>query len=119
MKKKKVTLTDIKKALNLKVLFGDALLEREIECGYISDVLSNVIGRSKPGDIWVTYQGHPNIIAVAVLKHLSAIIIIGGREPEKETVEKARKEKIPLLSSELPAFEIVGRLYDMGISGLH
>ena len=119
MQKKKRTLLDIKKTLDLNVLFGDDLLNREIECGYISDVLSNVMGKAKPGDIWVTYQGHPNIVAVAILKHLAAIIIIGGREPEKGTIKKAEEEKIPLLTSELPAFEIVGKLYDMGISGLH
>ncbi len=47
----------------------------------------------------------------------SAIIIIGGRQPEKQTLAKAEEEKIPLLLTELPAFEVVGRLYQMGISG--
>jgi predicted transcriptional regulator len=56
-------------------------------------------------------------VAVASLKEIAGIIIIGGREPEKTTLAKADEEKIPILLTNLPAFEVVGRLYKMGISG--
>jgi serine kinase of HPr protein (carbohydrate metabolism regulator) len=53
------------------------------------------------------------------LRELAAIIIVQGRQPEKETVEKAEREGIPILGSPLHTFELVGRLYQMGISGMH
>lgn len=119
MKSKKITLLDITRALNLKVACGEEYLDREIEAGYASDLLSDVMANTKKGDIWVTRQAHPNIAAVAVLRKLSGIIIINNCQPEEETVKKAVKSKVPIMTSELPAFELVGRLYEFGIHGLH
>jgi len=75
------------------------------------------MANAKAGDVWVTLQVHQNIVAVAALKELAAVILIGGRQPERQTLAKAEEENIPLLLSELPAFEVAGRLYQMGISG--
>jgi len=115
--KRKIKLIDILKNFNLKVECGEQSLEREVEGGYVSDLLSDVMAHSKKGDIWITLQGHPNIIAVAVLKELAGIIVVNGRRPEEETVKKATKEKIPIMTTDLTGFEIVGKIYEMGIHG--
>jgi hypothetical protein len=98
---------------------GEAFLDREVCGGYAGDLLSDVMANARKGDIWVTRQAHPNIVAVAVLRMVAAVIIVNNRKPEEETVNKAVKEKLPLLTTELPAFEVVGRLYRLGIHGLH
>lgn len=106
---------DVVKAMNLKVLSGKMFLEREATGGYASDLLSDVLANSKKGNIWVTLQIHQNIIAVACSKELSGIIIVNGRKPEEETLKKAQKEKIPVMISNLLTYEVVGRLYEIGI----
>ena len=58
-----------------------------------------------------TLQIHQNIVGVASLKELAGIIIVNGREPEEETLQKAEAENIPVLGTELPAFDIIGKLY--------
>lgn len=90
-------------------------MDKDIIGGYASDLLSNVIGRSKKGDLWVTMMSHANIIAVAVLKDLGGIIITEGREPDSETIKKAAEESIPLMLTTLSTFQVVGKLYEMGI----
>ncbi len=117
MGKKKIKLSDIVKSFRLHIECGRSLVDREVEGGYVSDLLSDVMAHSKMGDIWITLQGHPNIVAVARLKDIAGIIIINGRKPDEETVTKAEAENIPIMTTNLPAFEIVGRLYEMGISG--
>jgi hypothetical protein len=92
-------------------------LSQECTGGYVSDLLSDVMANAQSGDVWVTLQVHQNIVAVAALKELAAIIIIGGRQPEKQTLAKAEEEKIPILLTGLSAFEVAGQLYQMGISG--
>jgi len=103
--------------LKMKPLAAFSKLSAECSGGYVSDLLSDVMANAKAGDLWVTLQTHQNIVAVASLKEIAGIIIIGGREPEKATLAKAEEEKIPILLTNLPAFEVVGRLYQMGISG--
>jgi len=56
-------------------------------------------------------------VAVAVLQSLAGIILVGGRQPEEDTLERANKEQIPILTTKLSAFEIAGRLYELGIRG--
>lgn len=101
----------------LEVKCAASELDREIKSGYVSDLLSDVIARGRAGDLWVTLQIHRNIVGVASLKNLAAIVIVNGRQPEEETIKKAENEGIPLMVSKLPAFELVGRLYGAGISG--
>lgn len=110
-------LSDIVEQFDLEVLSGESDLDREVRCGYASDLLSDVIGNAQKDDLWITLQIHINIVAVALMKELSGIILIGGRRPEEATLEKAKSEKMPLLVSRLPAFEMAGRLYKAGLPG--
>jgi predicted transcriptional regulator len=111
-------LKDLVETLNLEVRCGQEQLDTEVRGGYVSDLMSDVMAHAKEGDLWVTLQTHANIAAVAAMKELAGVILIGGREPENETLEKARAKGVPLLVSLLPAFELVGRLYAMGVHGL-
>jgi len=104
--------------LGLEVKSGAGQMDREVQGGYASDLMSDVMANSRQGDVWVTLQIHQNIVAVASLRELAAIIIVQGRQPEKEAVEKAEREGIPILISPLRTFELVGRLYQLGISGM-
>ena len=106
-------ITDIITGLNLKVISGHNGLTNEITGGYVSDLLSDVMGNAKEGQVWITLQTHQNIIAVGSLKDLSAIIIVKGLVPEADTIEKSNIENIPVLSTELDTFNMTGRLFDL------
>jgi predicted transcriptional regulator len=110
-------LAEIVEILQLDVRTGGQGLDVEVTRGYASDLLSDVMANAQEGDLWVTLQIHQNIVAVAVMKSLSGIILVNGREPEEGTVRKAAAEGIPIMVCKLPAFELVGRLFQQGISG--
>ena len=110
-------LSEVAKACDLEIKVSDLDLNRDVSGGYAGDLLSDVIANSKKGDIWITLQIHQNIIAVATLKELAGIVIIGGKEPAAEILEKAKIENVPILTSSLTAFELIGRLYELGIRG--
>ncbi len=98
-------------SLEVKTTRGD--LEREIKGCYISDLLSDVLANAKEGEVWITLQTHPNIIAVAVLKNLAGIIITNKRNPEEETLKKAEEECVTVAVSSSSTFEIGGILFTM------
>jgi len=98
--------------LNLTVRCGEGEdLHREVLGGYVGDLLSNVMAGSKEGDVWITCQTHQNIVAVSVLKEHACIILIQGKQPEEDTIERASLEGIPILVTELSGFDIAGRIY--------
>jgi hypothetical protein len=110
-------LKEIVGKLGLEVKTKSGGLDKEITGGHVSDLLSDVIGKSQKGNLWITLQVHPNIVAVATLKDLAGIIIIGGKEPTGDTLAKAENENVIILTSSLPAFEVAGQLYKAGIRG--
>ncbi|MFA5353220.1 MAG: hypothetical protein WC291_03240 [Thermodesulfovibrionales bacterium] len=86
-------------------------LDTEITGCYISDLLSDVMAHSKEGELWITLQTHPNIVAVAVIKGLACILIPNGRSPEPETVRRAEAERITIFTTSAMVFDIAGRIY--------
>jgi hypothetical protein len=108
-------LRDIVEGLALRVETPGLDLGGEVTGGYVSDLLSDVIGNASEGYVWITLQVHLNIVAVASLKGLSGIILVNGRRPDQETAGKASAEGVPIMTSSLPAFELVGRLYELGL----
>jgi hypothetical protein len=111
-------LSEIIDSLGLEVRGGGSPATIEVRGGYASDLVSDVIANGQEGDLWVTLQTHHNTVAVASMKDIAAIVLVNGREPEADTIESAEKEKIPLLISALPAFELIGRLHELGLSGI-
>jgi hypothetical protein len=84
---------------------------------YCSDLLSCVMSGAKNRNIWVTLQSHNNIVAVAALLDLAAVIITENAKPEAESIKKAEDEGIVLFSTSKTNFEVCGRLWDMGYRG--
>jgi hypothetical protein len=113
-----MTVRDIKQKLGLCLCCGEEKLSHEVTGGYAGDLLSDVMANSKAGNVWVTMQVHVNIVAVAVLKELAAIIIVNGRHAAEDTLKKAAEEKVAILSSTLPAFDVTGRLYFLGVGNV-
>lgn len=104
--------------LSLSSFTNPPAADVEVSAGYASDLLSDVMGNAPTGSIWVTMQCHPNVIAVASLLNLAAVILVGHATPDELTLKKAHEAQVVLLHSNFSAFETVGRLYDLGIRGL-
>jgi hypothetical protein len=105
----------MKDLLDLKSAAGASGLDREVGGGYCGDLLSDVMAHAKNGDVWFTMQSHQNIVAVALLRELAAIVLVNGRQPDKDTIGKSDEEGIPILLSEKPAYDIAGQLYEAGV----
>jgi hypothetical protein len=86
-------------------------LEADVSGCYVSDLLSDVLANSKGGELWITHHTHPNVAAVSAVKELAAVVIVGGKPIEKETLERARAEGVTIMASSLSAFEAAGEVY--------
>lgn len=104
---------DILEKLDLKICSGTTGLNREIKGGYTSDLLSDVMGNAQEGYIWITLQTHKNIMAIASLKELSAIVLVKGYKPEEDAAAESETEGIPILSTSLQTFEITGQIFEL------
>ncbi len=104
--------SDLVEKFGLKVFSGEAGLKNEVTGGYVSDLLSDVMGNAAEGEVWITLQSHQNVMAIASLKDLAAVILVKGFEPDEDTAEHSNDEGIPVLGTEMDTFTITGQLYD-------
>jgi hypothetical protein len=115
-----VKVSEIAAALGLEDLTpeieGDG---EEVAGGYASDLLSDVLAHAPRGGVVVTVQVHLNVVAVAVHAGLAAVVFAMGRTPEDAVRGKAAEEGVRLYASKDTAFDIVGRLYALGLRGRH
>lgn len=88
---------------------------REITGVFVSDMLSDVMANAKSGNLWLTVQTHKSIIPAANLVDISAIVVTNGKQVPQETVDLATRYKIAVLSTVLPTFDLVGKLYGLGL----
>lgn len=112
-----MTLEELGRQLSLEIQTAVGKLGRKVTGGYTSDLLSRVMAQAQAGNVWITLQGHHNIVAVASLLDLSGIIIAEGVTPDPTTLEKAEEHSIPILTTPLTTFTIVGQLFALGIRG--
>jgi predicted transcriptional regulator len=111
-KEVEMKVSELVEKFGLKVFSGEDGLENEITGGYVSDLLSDVMGNADEGEVWITLQTHQNVMAIASLKDLAAVILVKGLEPEEDTFEKSMEEGIPILGTTMDTFEIAGKLYN-------
>jgi hypothetical protein len=101
---------DLAERLALDVLQPVGNFDAAVSGGYTGDLLSDVMGNAKERSIWITCQTHENIVAVARLKNLAAIILVNGRKPDDSALGKARDERVIILGTPESAFAITGAL---------
>ncbi len=110
-----MTIRELMPLIEAKELTKQADLEKEVLCGYTSDLLSWVMGHGQEGMAWVTVQTHMNVIAVALLSDMACVIMPESIEMEQESLDKADAEGMCVLQSPLSSYEICGRIYAKGV----
>lgn len=111
-----MNLQQIIERLNLNLLTDPRDFETiHPEGGYTSDLLSCVMAGAKSKYIWVTLQAHLNIVAVAALLDVAAIIVTENAQPDAATIAKANEQGVILLSTSMPSFDVDGKLWEIGL----
>lgn len=99
--------------LGFEIVSGKEGLDKQVEGGYACDLLSDVMGNAREGQVWVTLQTHKNVMAIASLKDLAAVVLVKGLKPDKDMEAQSSEEGIPVLSTKEEAFETAGKIYEL------
>ena len=98
--------------LGLEIL-SKGQTEREISGCFICDLLSHAMGRVEADNLWITVQTNMNIVAIATLTDLSAIIIAQNMSVPDDVIQKAEDEEITILKSDLTAYELALKIGEL------
>ena len=98
-------------------LMQEEMAENEINISgcYIGDLLSNVMGNAKAGQLWLTVMTNINVVAVAQLLELSGIVLLEDNRIENDVLLRAQMENIPVFLSKEPAYQAAVKLRESGL----
>src|SRR5690554_1064144 len=99
---------DLVEKLDLEVVAGQ--LEEEISGVYVGDLLSNVMAKAQEQDLWITIQGHQNVVAVASLVEVAAVIVVENFTIEDQAMARAEEKGVNLLRTPLSAYQLIRKL---------
>ncbi len=100
-----MTVKELVDQFDLEVVAGPNL-EKEIDGAYIGDLLSNVMARAEKGNLWLTVQGHQNVVAVALLVELAAVILVEDFDYEENAVQRACQKEVNLLKTKKKSYAL-------------
>ena len=83
----------------------EADAERDVSGCYIGDLLSWVMGKAQPGNLWITIMTNVNTVAVGSLADVSAVLIAEGAMPARPVLDCAEARGVNILSTDLSAYE--------------
>jgi predicted transcriptional regulator len=112
-----MTLDDIKRILEARVIVGNDLMGQDVVMACGSDLMSDVLSFVKSGSLLLTGLTNPQVVRTAEMADLAAICFVRGKKPDEDTIKIAEARNIPLLTTPLPMFESCGRLWREGLPG--
>lgn len=80
--------------------------QREIGGCYVGDLLSWVMGRAKADDLWFTIMSNINVLAVASLTDVAAVVLAEGVTLEEKELQAAKDKGINVLSSTKSVYDL-------------
>lgn len=104
-------LSELIKRLDLKLLTKSDFEDREITGGYCGDLLSWVMGKAKPGNVWITIMSNVNIVAVASLTDAACILLSENMNLEREIIEKADEQDVIILRSSKTSYMLAAEVF--------
>ena len=109
-----MTVNELRNALDLKYLCGEAIAhEKEIEGCYCGDLLSWVMSRAEPGNIWLTVMGNVNSIGVAVLADISCIILTENASLDEDAKKRAEEQGVVILTTAENSYTVASRISEL------
>ncbi len=106
-------LNELVEKLELEVIVGP--FEKEVSGMYIGDLLSNVMAKAEKSNVWITVHGHQNVVAVASLTEVAAVVVVEGLEIEPAAVQKANAAEVAILRTAMTGIDLIRKLIELGV----
>lgn len=106
-----MTVSKLKSQLNLTCLCcEDIAADKEIDGCYCGDLLSWVMSRAEPGNIWLTVMGNVNSIGVAVLADISCIILTENAALDEDARNRAEQQGVVILTTDKNSYQLAAEI---------
>lgn len=108
-------LGDLAAAIDGTILVGDEQPNLTIDRAFAADLLSDVLALTEERTTLVTGMVNPQVMRVAEILNIVAVVFVRGKVPPQSLVDYAVKLDIPLVATKKTMFETCGLMYANGV----
>jgi hypothetical protein len=108
-------LNELAAVIGGSILVGEDQPDLVIDRAFAADLLSDVLALTEEQTTLVTGMINPQVMRVAEILNVTAVIFVRGKIPPPSLVEYAVKLSIPLIATKKTMFETCGLMYANGV----
>ena len=105
-----IFLKDVLALLDGELLTPGCPLEVECPKVFASDLMSDVLTSAEPGSLLLTGLANAHVVRTCSVADMAAVIFVQGKRPDRDVVDQARSNNLPLIATRLPMFEACSRI---------
>jgi len=109
---------EIAKILNADILTDFSSEDTDIQCGFASDLMSDVLAYANSDSLLVTGLNNAQVIRTAEMMDMTTVLFVRGKRPCKEILELAKENSVTVLATNYTMFKTCGLLVLNGMKGI-
>lgn len=113
-----VTIADMVRVLNARVLRGGDKLDTPVYTACCSDLMSDVLAFVDEKTVLITGLTNPHVIRTSEMLDLKCLVFVRGKVPTEDILESADEQGLVVITTKVTAFSACGLLYDAGLRGV-
>jgi hypothetical protein len=114
-----MTIQGIVDVLRARVVYGEDMLNKEIEYAFASDLMSDVLTLQIRKFVLITGLANLQTIRTAEMADVRCIVLVRNKKVSPEMINLARQNNIILLEYEGSMFRASGMLFNAGIKPVY
>jgi hypothetical protein len=108
-------LSKVVELLDARVVYGEGLLGRDVQYGFASDLMSDVLTLNTDNMLLITGMSNLQTIRTAEMADVGQILVVRNKRISPEMLEIAKENDIVIMSSSRSMFRAIGTLCRAGL----
>jgi len=113
-----VTIADMVRILNARVLLGKDKLDTPVYTACCSDLMSDVLAFVDEKTVLITGLTNPHVVRTSEMLDLKCLVFARGKVPTEDILESAEEQGLVVITTKATAFSACGMLYEAGLRGV-
>ncbi|TAJ14963.1 hypothetical protein DMA11_03290 [Marinilabiliaceae bacterium JC017] len=109
----------IAEILDARIVCGEDLIDKEIHCGFASDLMSDVLTLDSEGLVLVTGLANLQTIRTAEMADITCVVFVRDKTVTPEMRKIAGENNMVLLECRYSMFRTIGKLYEAGLAPVY
>ncbi|MCU4164061.1 DRTGG domain-containing protein [Carboxylicivirga caseinilyticus] len=110
---------EIAEILEAKVVCGEDDIDRDIRCGFASDLMSDVLTLDSENLALITGLANMQVIRTAEMADVNCIVFVRDKHVSNEMIEVAKENDMVLLECKYSMFNTIGKLFQAGLAPVY